>query len=182
MLGSCSVFKWDLNRSPILLKQLKDWQELLRRRFNQLYHTCKICFQKSYWRNALREQNATSRNAAECRLKQKPNQSFLHLCPNTFFTRQQAHQPLTARGQAAELHLPLSHPCQVPDPRPTTRFSSGLSGLLSWKYSTAFWILSMQFKYSSSLPVGLNIKPNIKCSAPRSKERRYQESTRPNSG
>lgn len=36
----------------------------------------------------------------------------------------------------------------------------------------------MQFKYSSSLPVGLKIKPKIKSSPPRSKERRYQESTK----
>lgn len=37
----------------------------------------------------------------------------------------------------------------------TTLLSSGLSGLLSWKYSTAFWILAMLPRYSSSLPVGL---------------------------
>lgn len=37
----------------------------------------------------------------------------------------------------------------------TTVLSSGLSGLLSWKYSTAFWILAMQARYSSSLPEGL---------------------------
>ncbi len=36
--------------------------------------------------------------------------------------------------------------------------SSGLSGLLSWKYSTAFWIFAMQARYSSSLPVGLKQK------------------------
>lgn len=89
---------------------------------------------------------------------------------------------LTARGQAVELHLSFSHPCKVLDPQLTTRFSSGLSGLLSWKYSTAFWILSMQLKYSSSLPVGLKIKPEIKCRVPRRKETRYQESTRANLG
>lgn len=117
-----------------------------------------------------------SRNAAECRLKQKPKQLFLQLCPHTFLSRQQA----AAREEVAGLCLSLSHPCQVPDPRPTTRFNSGLSGLLSWKYSTAFWILSMQFKYSSSLPVGLKIKQKIKL-VPQ-EERRYQENTRPNSG
>lgn len=37
----------------------------------------------------------------------------------------------------------------------TTVLSSGLSGLLSWKYSTAFWILAIQARYSLSLPVGL---------------------------
>lgn len=119
-----------------------------------------------------KEQNTTSRNAAECRVKQKPKQSFLQLHPNTTFTRQQVCQSLSARGQAAGLRLSLSHPCQVLDPQPTTRFSSGLSGLLSWKYSTAFWILSMQFKYSSSLPVGLKIKPKIQSSECPKKQRK----------
>lgn len=76
------------------------------------------------------------------------------------------------QGGTQQGYVCPSHPCQVPDPQPTTRFSSGLSGLLSWKYSTAFWILSMQFKYSSSLPVGLKIKPKIKSSECPKKQRK----------
>lgn len=108
------------------------------------------------------------------------NQSnhFFSCAQTTSLPGSKAHQPLTARGQVAGLWLSLSHPCKLPDPWPTTRFSSGLSGLLSWKYSTAFWILSMQFKYSSSLPVGLKIKAKIK----RIRGRKYEVSSRTDSG
>lgn len=184
MLGSCSVFKWDLNTPPILLKQLKDWQDLLRRSRSSINYT--TCARYAFRSPAGTMHRKSKMPQAETLLNTDLNRSQ----NNSFFSCAQTppspgSKPVSLSQQESKQQgciCPSSRPCQVPDPQPTTRFSSGLSGLLSWKYSTAFWILSMQFKYSSSLPVGLKIKPKIKSSPPRSKEGRYQESTRPSSG